>query len=61
MATIKLDMKECDIAHEAHMLEEYIKEVQCVKLKPQRTPAVSPQEWVNNGRTLRSNVFPLCP
>jgi hypothetical protein len=61
MATIMLDMDECDIAHEALMLEEYFKEVQCVELKPQRTPAISPQEWGNNGRTLRSNVFPLCP
>lgn len=73
MTTIVMNMDGCDIAHEAHMLEEYREEVACsgeMEIRePDRERAMvlavalpsAPEEMLDRVRVVLSSAFPKCP
>lgn len=59
MSTIVMNIDECDIAHEALMLEEYGEERNRVECRPQNVSAS--EEEMESFALIPSTAFPQCP
>lgn len=59
MSTIVMTIDECDIAHEALMLEEYGRERKRVECTPQSLAAL--EEETESFVLVPSTAFPQCP